>query len=154
MQSEAVELDDRFGKEYAGKYVFQEITWARRSRIIQKHTRYHPVSGQIVNSDFVAIQAETIWASLKEQPVHKPITLEKLLNEEDGIPVELGELFSRLVNKLCGMSRDEERFLSAQSEEANHIQPSQGSACVRNSGGHQTNSTHSQLKQLRSSSSS
>jgi len=154
MQSEAVELDDRFGKEYAGKYVFQEITWAKRSRIIQKHTRYHPVSGQIVNSDFVAIQAETIWASLKEQPVHKPITLEKLLNEEDGIPVELGELFSRLVNKLCGMSREGERFLSEQSEEANRIQLSQSSACARNSGGHQTNSTHSQPKQLRSSSSS
>jgi len=154
MQSEAVELDDRFGKEYIGKYVFQEITWAKRSRIIQKHTRYHPVSGQVVNSDFVAIQAETIWASLKEQPARKPIALEKLLGEEDGIPVELGELFSKVVNKLCGMSRGGERFLSAQSEEANHIQLSQGSACARNSGGHQTNSTHSQLKQLRNSSSS
>jgi len=154
MLSEAIELDDRFGKEYAGKYVFQEITWAKRSRIIQKHTRYHPVSGQVVNSDFVAIQAETIWASLKEQPANRPIALEKLLGEEDGIPVELGELFSKVVNKLCGMSRDEERFLSAQSEEASHIPLSQGSACARNSGGHQTSSTPNQPKQSRNSSSS
>jgi len=154
MRSETVELDERFGKEYAGRYVFREITWARRSRIIQKHTRYHPLTGHVVGSDFVAIQAETVGASLREQPAHRPISLEKLLGEEDGIPVELGELFSKVVNKLCGISRDEERFLSAQSEEANRIQPLQGSDCAGNSGGHQTNSTHSQLKQLRNSSSS
>jgi len=139
MRSETVELDDRFGIEYSGKYVFREITWARRSRIIQKHTRYHPVSGQVVNSDFVAIQAETVWASLREQPANKPISLDKLLGEEEGIPVELGELLSQIANKLCGITRDEERFLSAPSEEANHTQPSHSSDCAKNSGGHPTN---------------
>jgi len=34
MQKETVEIDERFGKEYAGRYVFEEITWAKRSRII------------------------------------------------------------------------------------------------------------------------
>jgi len=101
MKTETIEIDDRFGKEYAGKYVFQEISWAKRNRIIQKHTKYHPVTGQVINSDYVAIQAETIWASLKEQPAEKPITFERLLSEEDGIPIELGELFSQAVNRLC-----------------------------------------------------
>jgi len=146
MRNEAIDVDDRFGKDYAGRYVFKEITWAKRSRIIQKHTRYHPATGQVVDSDFVAIQAETIWASLKEQPVHKPITLDKLVGEEDGIPIELGEAFSRIVNKLCGVALDEQRFLSAPSEEANRIQHSQCSACARNSGGRQTSSQSSQLK--------
>ena len=107
MRTEVVELDDRFGKEYAGRYIFSEITWAKRSRIITKHTKYHPVTGAVLSSDLVAIQAETIWASLKQQPEHKPIALEKLLGEEEGIPIELGELFSTTVNKLCGLTLEE-----------------------------------------------
>jgi len=107
VKTETVQLDDRFGEEYAGKYVFQEISWAKRSRIIQKHTRYHPVTGQVLSSDFVAVQAETVWASLKEQPENKPITLEKLLREEEGVPIGLGELFSQVVNRLCGVTVEE-----------------------------------------------
>ena len=152
MRSETIQIDDRFGKEYAGSYVFQEITWAKRSRIIQKHTKYHALTGQVVGSDFVAIQAETIWASLREQPAHKPVTFEKLLGDEDGIPVELGELFCKVANRLCGITRDEERFLSAQSDEANRTQHSQCSACAKNSGGHLSNSQSSQLKPSRSAS--
>jgi len=106
-RKETVEIDGRFGKEYTGKYVLQEISWAKRSRIIQKHTKYHPTTGQIISSDYVAIQAETIWASLKEQPESKPITLEKLLSEEDGIPIGVGEFFSRVVNRLCGVTPEE-----------------------------------------------
>jgi len=149
MRSETIEFDDCFGKEYLGRYVFQEITWARRSRIIQKHTRYHPATGQVVSSDFVAIQAETVWASLKEQPAHRPITLEKLIGEEDGIPIELGEAFSRIVNRLCGIALDEQRFLSAQSDEASHTQGSQDSVCAKNSGGPPTSSQCSQPKPSR-----
>jgi hypothetical protein len=92
--------------------VFQEICWAKRSRIIQKHTKYHPTTGQVIKSDYVAIQAETIWASLKEQPESKPITLEKLLGEEDGIPIGLGEFFSKSVNSLCGVTVKETKNLS------------------------------------------
>jgi hypothetical protein len=107
LRKETVEMDGRFGKEYAGRYVFSEMTWAKRSRIIQKHTKYHPRTGQIISSDYVAIQAETIYASLKEQPKSKPITLEKLLSEEDGVPIGLGEFFSRVVNRLCGVLPEE-----------------------------------------------
>ena len=111
MRTEVVELDARFGKEYAGRYVFSEITWAKRSRIITKHTKYHPVTGAVLSSALVSIQAETIWASLKEQPPHKPIRLEKLMSEEDGIPVELGEFLSGIVNKLCGLMLEEQKNL-------------------------------------------
>jgi len=108
MRREIIEIDERFGKEFAGRYVFEEISWARRSRIIQKHTRYNPLTGEVVSADYVAIQAETIWTCLKEQPPNKPITLQRLLSEgEDGIPVELGEIFSQTVNRLCGLSAEE-----------------------------------------------
>jgi len=147
MRKETVEIDERFGKEYAGRYVFEEITWAKRSRIIQKHTKYHPITGQVRNSDYIAIQAETIMASLKEQPENKPITLEKLLSEDDGVPIGLGELFSQIVNRLCGVTIEETRFLSEPSEEENLTQQSQTSDSAKNSVGHQTNSKGNPRKQ-------
>lgn len=127
MKTEVVEIGDEYGSEFKGRYVFQEITWAKRSRIIQKHTKYHPLTGHVAAQDFVAIQAETIWASLKEQPEHKPITLERLLSEdpEKGIPIGLGELFSQVVNRLNSVSRDESTFLSEPCVKACHAKPSQ-----------------------------
>lgn len=107
MRTETVKLDNRFGEEYAGKYVFKEMSWMKRSRIITKYTKYHPVTGQVMNSDLPAIQAETIWASLKEQPETQPLTFEKLMDEENGIPIELGELFSSIVNRLCSLTLEE-----------------------------------------------
>lgn len=145
-------MDERFGKEYSGTYVFQEISWAKRNRIIQKHTRYHPVSGQVVKSDYVAIQAETIWASLREQPANQPISLEKLLSEENGVPIELGELFSKVTNRLCSVTVEETRFLSEQSDEASPTCQSQSLGSAKNSDAPQTSSTGSQPKQSRSSS--
>jgi hypothetical protein len=144
MRKQTMILGQEFGAEYAGKYVFCEITWAKRSRIIQKHTKYHPISGQVQNSDFIAIQAETIWASLREQPSGNPVTLEKLLGEETGVPIGLGELFSQVVNGLCALGREETAFLSEPSGAKNPTQQSPISDCAKNSGGPQANLTSSQ----------
>lgn len=114
MNSEVIQLKEEFGVEFAGKYHFREISWAKRNRIIQKNTRYNSLTGEVVSSDFIAIQAETIMASLHGQPETNPITLQKLLSEEEGIPIELGELFSKVVNRLNGLSHDDLRFLLAQ----------------------------------------
>jgi len=154
MRRETVEVGAEYGGEYAGEYVFQELTWAKRSRIIQKHTRYHPMSGQVVSSDFITIQAETIWAALKEQPQHKPVTLEKLLDEENGVPIPLGELFSKIVNDLCALTRDETAFLSEPSADKNRIQPSQTSASAKNSDGHPSSLPSNPPEQYTSSRSS
>lgn len=152
MRTETVEIGDEFGTEYKGKYVFQEISWAKRSRIIQRQTKYSQVTGQVVSSDYVAIQAETIFASLKQQPPHKPITLEKLLSEEDGVPVGLGELFSKLVNKLNGLTVKESRFLSEPSEGKRRTKKSQSTDSARSSGAHRSSSENNQQKRSKSSS--
>jgi len=152
MRTEEITLDERFGKDYAGRYVFQGISWAKRNRIIQKHTKYSQMTGQVQSSDFIAIQAETIWASLKEQPEHKPITLEKLLSEDDGIPIELGELFSKVVNKLNGMTNADLRFLLEQLDEESRIQLFQSFGFAKSSVGPQHSSKGSQQKQSKSSS--
>ena len=154
MKTESLEIDERFGKEYQGKYVFGEITWAKRNRIIHKHTKYSKLSGEVESSDFIAIQAETIMASLHGQPDSKPITLDKLLSEENGIPIELGELFSKVVNKLNGMSHEDLRFLLGQLDEESRIRLFQSFGFVKNSGGLQPSLESSQPEQSKSSASS
>lgn len=116
MRTQTVNVDDRFGKEFEGKYVFKQISWAKRSRIIQKHTKYAP-TGRILSQDFFTIQAETIMASLQEQPESKPLTLENILNEDSGIPVDLGEVLSKTVNQLNSLSDRGLRFLLEQLSE-------------------------------------
>jgi hypothetical protein len=152
MRTETIEIDERFGKEYAGRYVFQGMSWAKRSRIIQKNTKYSQQTGQIIASDYVAIQAETIMASLKEQPEHKPITLEKLLNEENGVPIGLGEFFSQIANRLNSLSVEETRFLSEQSADKHHTRESRSIGSAKSSVGHPSNSRGSQRKPSKSSS--
>jgi hypothetical protein len=150
MKQETIEVDNRFGEEYQGKYVFAEITWAKRNRIIQKHTKYNRLSGDVESSDFIAIQAETIMASLHGQPASKPITLEKLLSEEDGIPIELGEVFSKTVNRLNGMSHEDLRFLLEQLDEESRIRLFQSFGYAKNSAGPQQSSQSNQPGQCRS----
>ncbi len=140
MNTETIQVTEDSGAEYVGTYQFKEITWAKRSRIIQKHTKYHPLTGQVQSTDFIAIQAETIWAALKIQPPNQPITLEKLLGEEDGVPIALGELFSQTVNRLCSVGREEAAFLSAPSADANPTPPSPTFGSAKNSDGPPPNS--------------
>jgi hypothetical protein len=144
--TEKVQLDDRFGKEYAGEYIFGEITWARRSRILQKYTKYNKALGEVEDCDFIAVQAETILASLRKQPEGKPITLQRLLDEESGIPIDLGELFSQIVNRLNNLGPEEARFLSERSEGKNQTKPLQTSDSSKSSDGHRDNSQGSQQK--------
>ena len=151
MRTEKLDVDERFGKEYQGTYVFSEITWAKRNRIIQKYTKYGKLSGEVESSDFIAIQAETIWASLREQPESKPISLEKLLSEDIGIPIELGELFSKVANKLNGMSHEDLRFLLEQLDEESRTQLLYSLGYVKPSDGHPTNSISSQPKPSKNS---
>lgn len=154
LKTETLELDGRFGEEYQGKYVFKEITWAKRSRIIQKYTKYSKLSGEVESSDFIAIQAETIMASMHGQPSSHPITLEKLLSEENGVPIGLGELFSQITNRLNNVGPEEARFLSEPSDVRDRTKPSQTSDSIRSSDGLPTNSVASQPKQSNNASSS
>jgi hypothetical protein len=154
MRTEKIELDERFGEDYRGTYTFAEITWAKRNRIIQKHTKYNRLSGDVESSDFVAIQAESIIASMHGQPASKPITLEKLLSEEEGIPIELGELFSKVVNKLNGMSREDLRFLLEQLDEESLTALLSSLGYAKPSAGHPQSSQSSQQGPCRSSATS
>ena len=121
MRTEKLDVDARFGEEYQGKYVLGEITWAKRNRIIQKYTKYSKLSGEVESSDFIGIQAETVMASLHGQPDSHPVTLEKLLGEDVGVPIELGELFSKVANQLNAVSQGDLRFLLEQLSEESRI---------------------------------
>ncbi len=147
MKTEVLDINDaRFGEEYQGHYVFKEITWAKRSRIIQKYTKYSKMSGEVESSDFIAIQAETIMASMHGQPANHPITLEKLLSEDAGIPIGLGELFSQITNQLNNVSVEESHFLSEPSGDKNHTLQLPTSDSTKNSDGPQPSLEGSQPK--------
>ncbi len=150
MKTEKLEIDGCFGEEYQGTYIFAEITWAKRNRIIQKHTKYNKLSGDVESSDFISIQAETIIASIHGQPQTHPITLEKLLGEENGVPIELGELFSKVVNKLNGMSREDLRFLLEQLDEESRTALLSSFGYVKPSDGPQPNLPNNQPELSRS----
>ncbi len=154
MRKQTVTIGNEYGSEYAGAYLFQELTWAKRSRIIQKHTTYHPLSGQVQGSDFIAIQAETIWAALKQQPQGDPLSLDKLLSEENGVPITLGELFSQVVNSLCALTQEETAFLSGASDAKNPTQPLPISDSAKNSAGPPQNLPDSQQEPFTSTHSS
>jgi hypothetical protein len=121
LKIETLEIDQSFGQEYPGKYLFKEITWAKRNHIIQKHTAYNKLSGEVENSNLLAIQAETIIASLQSQPPTKPVTLQKLLDENEGVPIELGELLSKVTNKLNSVGTSDLRFLLEQLDEKSRM---------------------------------
>ena len=154
MKQEILELDQKFGAEFAGKYVFKEITWAKRNRIIQKYTKYNNVTGEVISSDFIAIQAETIMASLHGQPENRPINIDKLLSEEPekGLPVGLGELLSQYANQVCALTPVETRFLSSVSDEESLTMQSQVSDSLKNSVGPQIKSPDSQSEQSKNTS--
>ena len=95
---------------------FSEKSPGLNATASSKNTPNTPTTGQVESSDFVAIQAEMIFASLT-QPETKPITLEKLLSEDQGVPIELGEFFSKTVNNLTRWAVDDLRFLLEQLDE-------------------------------------
>jgi hypothetical protein len=108
LKKETLQIDDRYGSEFVGQYIFQEITWAKRNRILQKYTKYNPQTGAVISTDYVAIQAETTFSSIITQPSNKPITLERLLSEDsNGIPIELGEKLAKITNNLSIISVEE-----------------------------------------------
>ena len=140
MKTETLELSQEFGAEYQGKYLFKEITWAKRSRIIQKYTKYNPSSGQVLSSDLIAIQAETIMASLHGQPENKPLSLAKLLSEDDGIPIALGELLAKTANALNVGNQEDLRFLLLQLNEESRTRLLLSLGYAKSSVGHQASS--------------
>jgi hypothetical protein len=152
MEPENIVIDDRFGTEYQGNYLFKEIAWAKRNRIIQQHTKYSKISGEVESSDFIAIQAETIMASLHGQPDSKPITLEKLLDEENGVPIALGELLSKVTNRLNGLAHEDIRFLLEQLGEGSRIQLFQSFGFVKSSVNSQVKSSENQQEKSKDSS--
>jgi len=97
-----IELDDRWGKEYAGEYVFTMVPWARLNAITQRNV-VRSRRGEVIKINLVNIQAETIWEAL-ERGKHCPkgLTLEKLKDQEHGIPPALGDWLLKHTDKVNG----------------------------------------------------
>lgn len=114
MRKISVEVDDKYGSEYRGKYVLRELSWAKKSRIAENYMKINTQTGEVLKSDYVAIQAEILYAAIVAQPENKPITIAKLLDEENGVPDGLFKFFQKASNSINGVDPEEARFLLTQ----------------------------------------
>lgn len=107
-----MELDDRYGRQYKGEYVFGPISWGQMNRITSECTKIHPVTRTSV-VDIKTLNARVLLATLKEHP--KCITLGHLLDESvNGLPSALGEILMAAADKVNGYTardRDEVKKL-------------------------------------------
>ena len=117
MRKASVEVDGKFGEEYKGKYVLRELSWAKKSRIAENYMKIDGQTGEVLRTDYVAIQAETLYAAIVAQPEPRPITIAKLLDEENGVPDGLFKLFLKASNSINGVDPEEARFLLTQLSE-------------------------------------
>jgi len=108
MLEKKIELDSRFGKEYKGKYVFQSITWGASNEITSSCTSINPLTKQS-KIDLNRLQALMLDATMIERP--SAITLEKLMDLKDGIPMSLGELLMAVADKVNGFGSKEREEL-------------------------------------------
>ena len=76
------------------------------------------------------------------------------MDEENGVPIELGELFSKVANKLNGMGHEDLRFLLEQLDEESRTALLSSFGYAKNSVGVQQSSQSSQLERSRSSATS
>jgi len=106
MEEIVLEVDDSFGKQYMGKYVFKPITWSKYSLISRKYTI---VNKSVIYTDDVKINAELILATLASQPETNPITFEALTSEDPkkGVPPALGNKLLQCALKISGFSIEE-----------------------------------------------
>lgn len=122
MHSKTLDIDDSFGEEFQGRYVFAEITIGTKNRITQRYTHYNRVTGIVEEADYAAIQAEILIASLKEQPKNKPLSVARWLSETEGIPARLADLLWGTCQQLNSLDASEIRFLLLQLDEGSRIQ--------------------------------
>src|SRR4030042_757937 len=117
MRKISVEVDDKYGSEYRGKYVLRELSWAKNIRSAENYMKIDAQTGEVLRTDYVAIQAETLYAAIVAQPESRPITIAKLLDEENGVPDGLCKLFLKASNSINGVDPEEARFLLTQLSE-------------------------------------
>jgi hypothetical protein len=104
-----VKLDNTFGNEYSGKYVFSSISWAKSNDITSQCTQSNPLTKQ-TTIDLKKLQAMTLDAVMVDRP--KAVTLEKLMCEgENGLPLPLGELLMAMCDRVNGYSSEDREQL-------------------------------------------
>jgi hypothetical protein len=96
-----------FGREYAGKYVFETLSYGTSNKISSDCTSIEPTTRK-TNIDLRELNARMLDAVLVERP--NSITLETL-RSKDGIPAALGEFLSEIADLVNGYSpEDRERL--------------------------------------------
>lgn len=136
MKTATVEVDRRFGEEYAGVYEFRQVTQGEYEQVL---VSYMDALGKIAKQDILKVNREMLWIALVRQPESRPLTRERVIQGQIpyGLSVKLQEAF----DKINGLGAEEQRFLSGQSDEESRTQGSLNSCFVSDSDGLKPNTT-------------
>lgn len=98
-------MDESFGKKFAGKYIFESISWGRSNRITGECTKVHPVT-RVSSIDMKKLQAMMLDATMIKRP--KAVTYEVLVSEntDQGLPPSLGEILMAMADKVNGYGKE------------------------------------------------
>ena len=105
-----LKLDEQFGKQFKGTYVFKAISWAVSNRITSECTQLNPITRQ-TSIDLKKLQAMTLDASMVKRPSNVTLTMLEDENTETGLPLALGELLMAMADKVNGYGQEDRENL-------------------------------------------
>jgi len=146
MQTEKVEVDSRFGPEFAGIYEFRQVSQGEYEDVLLS---FMDALGKIAKKDLLKVNRKMLWISLIQQPPQKPLTAELLLKGD--IPHGLSTRLQEAYDKANGLTPEETRFLSSQSDAEPQTQDSQSSPSAKDSTGPKQSTAEPAEKQSPSS---
>lgn len=103
MRKELVLKPEDFGKEFAGKYVFETLSYGTSNQISSDCSTIDPLTRK-TKIDLRELNAKMLDATMTERP--NSITLETL-RSKDGIPAVLGDFLSQVADYVNGYSEEE-----------------------------------------------
>ncbi|MEM2108292.1 MAG: hypothetical protein QXL10_03300 [Candidatus Bathyarchaeia archaeon] len=128
MKTITVEVDGRFGEEFAGVYEFRQVTQGEYERVL---IGYMDAFGKVQPTDVLRVNREMLWLSLVKHP--EGVTREKVVQGE--LPYGLSVKLQDAYDKVNGLSVEEQRFLSGQLDGKSQTLDSPNSCFVSGSGG-------------------
>ena len=128
--TEKVEVDSRFGPEFAGIYEFRQVTQGEYEDVL---LGFMDALGKIAKKDLLKVNRKMLWIALVQQPQQKPLDPELVLKGD--IPHGLSTRLQEAYDKANGLTPEETRFLSSQSDAEPQTQDSQSSVSAIDSTG-------------------
>ena len=136
METARIEIDRRFGEEFAGVYEFRQVTQGEYERVL---VSFMDALGKIAKQDILKVNREMLWTALVNQPENKPLTKDRVVQGQ--LPYGLSIKLQGAYDRVNGIEAEEQRFLSEPSDSANRTLDSASSCSASDSDGPKPSTT-------------